>query len=392
MNFRTPRAAAAAILAAAALLVPATPAQADQIRNNQWHLRYLNVDEAHKLSQGQGVTVAVLDTGVDPHPDLRNNLLPGTDVVPGGTGDGRQDIDGHGTAMAGLIAAHGRRNDQGALGIAPESKILPVRIYTKSASTDGDKIAKGIEWAVAHGARVISISSGASSSPHLRSAVEAAMKADVVIVAAAGNNPPDFVVTFPAFIEGVLAVAATDRRGNHSAVSVTGDKVAIAAPGVDIHSTSYDGKYFRGTAGTSGATAIVAGAAALVRSKYPDLSAQEVVHRLTATATDKGPQGRDPEYGFGVVNLVAALTADVPPLQPTGGPSATPSPEPEASGTAATPAPTANSSGGGLAIGLLVLVLLAAAGAVAIVVARRRSPGNSRPPAEPRSAAEPRSG
>lgn len=101
--------------------------------------------------------------------------------------------------------------------------------------------------------------------------------------------------------------------GEHASVSVSGPEIDVAAPAVDIYSTSYDGKYSKGT-GTSSATAIVAGAAALIRSKYPNLPAQEVAHRLTATAVDKGPPGRDDQYGYGVIDLVAALTADVPPL------------------------------------------------------------------------------
>ncbi len=111
----------------------------------------------------------------------------------------------------------------------------------------------------------------------------------------------------------MIAVGGVDRIGEHASVSVSGPEIDIAAPAVDIYSTSYDGKYSKGT-GTSSATAIVAGAAALIRSKYPDLPAQEVAHRLTATAVDKGPPGRDDQYGYGVIDLVAALTADVPPL------------------------------------------------------------------------------
>ncbi|GFJ91308.1 hypothetical protein Prum_049500 [Phytohabitans rumicis] len=272
------------------------------------------------------MVVAVIDTGVDPHPDLKDNLLPGTDAVSG-SGDGRLDMDSHGTGMAGLIAAHGSGPEAGALGIAPEAKILPVRNQGSSGQDNSDTLAAGIEWAVNHGATIINVSSGGSPSPRLRSAVAAAVAADVVIVAAAGNRPTDLVVTFPAALDGTLAVGATDGNGNHADVSVTSRQIAISAPGVDIYSTSYKGQYSKGT-GTSNATAIVAGAVALVRSKYPDLSAQEVIHRLTATATDKGPPGRDEQYGYGVLNLVAALTADVPPLGAPATPVTTP-PEPE---------------------------------------------------------------
>lgn len=327
------RAALALLCATAGAVLPAGPAHADRIRDDQWHLRYLQVAEAHRISQGEGVTVAVIDTGVDPHPDLRNNLLPGTDVIPGGKGDGRQDLDSHGTGMAGLIAAHGLGGDSGAIGTAPKAKILPIFALAKETQGDSDKIATGIKWALAHGATVISISLGGGPSPDLSVAVEEATRADVVVVAAAGNAPVDFGITFPAFFEGVVAVGATDRNGNHADVSVTGRQLAISAPGVDIYSTSYNGKYRKGT-GTSNSTAIVAGAAALVRSKFPNLSAAEVVHRLTATATDKGVPGRDEEYGYGVLDLVGALTADVPPLGSSAAPSAAAS---AAAGTAVLP-------------------------------------------------------
>jgi subtilisin family serine protease len=110
-----------------------------------------------------------------------------------------------------------------------------------------------------------------------------------------------------------------DQAGNHAAVSVTGAEVVLAAPAVDIETAGLNGTYGKGT-GTSEATAIVAGVAALVRAKYPQLSAPEVIHRLTATAIDKGPPGRDSEYGYGIVDPVAALTADVPPLKPSAAP------------------------------------------------------------------------
>ncbi len=137
------------------------------------------------------------------------------------------------------------------------------------------------------------------------------------------------------------------------------------APAVDIYSTSYGGKYSKGT-GTSSATAIVAGAAALIRSKYPNLPAQEVKHRLTATAIDKGPPGRDDEYGYGVIDLVAALTADVPPL---GFESAVATPP--ASTQAAQP--EGNEDDGAAARGLATLGVLVAAGGGYLVWRRRRA-------------------
>lgn len=347
------------------LAIIAALANLDRIRDDQWHLKYLQVQEAHKYSLGEKVTVAVVDTGVDPHPDLRDNLLPGTDLIEG-SGNGQVDADSHGTGVAGLIAAHGAGRDSGAVGIAPRSKILPVRDRGPLGQGSSDDLARGIEWALQHNADIINISSGGGPSPRLRRAIDAALQSGVVVVASAGNRSTDLGITFPAAYEGVLAVGATDRNGNHADVSVTGKQLAISAPGVDIYSTSINGKYSKAT-GTSASTAIVAGAVALVRSKYPDLSAREVVHRLTSTATDKGPPGRDEQYGYGVLNLVAALTADVPALTPSPG----------SPGTNAATAPPGGSDGTGR-VGIWVAVVLAVlvfgVTATFFAIRRRRRP------------------
>ncbi len=354
----------AAALSALAVLLPAVPAHADQERNEQWYLRFLHVAEAQRISQGDGVVVAVLDTGVDAtHPDLVGNVLAGTDLVDSG-GDGRRDADGHGTGIAGLIAAHGR-GEAGILGIAPRVKILPVR--TNTASRFSAHLPAGIDWAVEHGAKVISIASGGSDNPVLQHAVERAIAADVVVVAAAGNRPADLQVTFPAGYPGVVAAGGVDRNGNHAAISTTGNQVVLSAPAVDVNTIYSSGRYITAN-GTSAATAILAGAAALVRAKFPSLSAEEVIHRLTATATDKGAPSRDDEYGFGVVDLVAALTKDVPPLQQDATPTATPTPR-LSSSTAAAPS-TKNSTGSVVVIAVLV-GLLVVAGVVGFVVVRR---------------------
>lgn len=334
-----------------------------QIREDQWHLKFLNVSKAHTISQGAGVVVAVPDTGVDPHPDLIHNLLPGTDTIAGGSGDGRQDKNSHGTSMAGLIAAHGR-DQLGALGIAPQAKIMPIRSSAADNYGEPDDLAEAIEYAISHHADVISISSTGATSVRLIQAVRNATAADIIVVAGVGNRPEVTSVGYPASENGVIAVAGIDRLGRHAAVSVTGPKIEVAAPAVDIYSTSYGGKYSKGT-GTSSATAIVAGAVALIRSKYPNLPAQEVAHRLTATAIDKGPPGRDDEYGYGVIDLVAALTADVPPLGF------------ESSGaTAPVPTRAASEEDGGdgdaTARGLATLGVLLAAGGGYLVWRRRR--------------------
>ncbi|MEV5765351.1 S8 family serine peptidase [Micromonospora sp. NPDC052213] len=317
------------------------------------------------------------DTGVEPHPDLRKNLLSGTDTISGGGGDGWQDRNGHGTGMAGLIAAHGQSRQLGALGIAPDAKILPIMSSSASNLGDADDLALGIEFAISSGADVISVSSGGGTSPRLTQAVRTALASDVVIVAGSGNIPFDRTVAYPARESGVLAVGGIDQAGRHAAISATGPEIDVVAPAVDIYSTSIDGKYRKGT-GTSDSTAIVAGAAALIRSKYPHLPASEVVHRLTATAVDKGPPGRDDEYGYGVIDLVAALTADVPPL---GFGSATASgPAPTASTTTAVAEPADDGDGEATARGLVTLGVIVAAGGAWVLVARRRRHGDDPPP------------
>ncbi|WP_442934597.1 type VII secretion-associated serine protease mycosin [Micromonospora sp. CPCC 205739] len=347
------------------------PTGAERVRGDQWHLAFLNVPRAHRISQGEGVTVAIPDTGVDPHPDLRGNLLRGTDIVPGGSGDGQQDRDSHGTSMAGLIAAHGQGANTGALGIAPKAKILPIRSRIINTEGDTETLAASVEWAISHGADVISISAVAGASARLQRAIRAALQANIVVVAAAGNRPEDIGVGYPASEEGVIAVGGVDQAGVHAAVAVTGLEIDVVAPAVGIYSTSYDGKYSEGN-GTSGATAIVAGAAALIRAKYPYLPPEEVVHRLTATAVDKGRPGRDDEYGYGVIDLVAALTADVPPLGFQSEAATSPSDGHSITTATAEPASSAGADSS-TARGLATLGVIVAASAGYLLWRRRRN-------------------
>lgn len=302
----------AAVISPAVLI--ASPAVADSTRDRQWYLEALDIEKAHRITQGEGVTVGVIDTGVRAsHPDLKGSVLPGIDLTGSAT-RGWADDDGHGTGMAGIIAAHGSQG-RGALGIAPRAKIFPARTKVGDLG-NANNLPVAIRSAVDNGATVLSMSLTSGTFEALKSAVDYAEMADVVIVAGAGNRPDDIDVGYPARYPGVVAVSATGKDGKIAPISISGKEIVLAAPGVEIYSTDGRGGYRTGT-GTSDATAIVAGAAALVRSKYPKLSAAEVVHRLTATATDKGAPGRDPEYGYGSLNLVAALTADVPPLDST---------------------------------------------------------------------------
>jgi type VII secretion-associated serine protease mycosin len=366
------------------LLAAAPPAFADSIRERQWHLKALNIAAAQKITKGAGITVAVIDTGVKPdHRDIAGNVLPGIDFNASGT-QGWVDTDGHGTAMAGLIAGHGHGtgNADGVLGIAPAAKILPIRVLkgNNRATTD---IPRAIDEAVKQGADVISMSLGTTDTADLDRALGRAIKANVILVAATGNRPEEVFVQYPARYPGVVAVGATARNGNLASVTVTGKEMVLVAPGADITSTSNTGAYMDGD-GTSASAAIVAGAAALVRAKYPNLSATEVVHRLTATATDKGAPGRDSDYGFGELNLVAALTADVPPA--TAQPSAaTTAPVTATSAEAAPPAGSAVrvdwvAVGVALAVVALVIVLVIVLIVWLIVRSRRRRSPPGPPP------------
>jgi len=307
---------AAIVLAAIASLAIGSPALADRIRDGQWHLSFLEISKAHQLSQGEGITVAVIDTGISPeHPDLAGNVLPGLDVVAGGAGNGWGDIDGHGSGMAGLVAAHGHGsgNADGALGMAPKAKILPIRIATTEAG-GGDSVAmaNAVDGAVQRGAKIISISQR-TTADKAYDAVQRAIKAGVLVVASVGNRPREEFIGDPAAWPGVVAVGAVGKDGGVADVSVRGKALVLTAPGVDITSTSKGNGYRVGT-GTSPSTAIVSGVAALVWSKYPNLTSTQVIDHLTATATDKGAAGRDSDYGFGIVNPVKALsTTPAPP-------------------------------------------------------------------------------
>jgi type VII secretion-associated serine protease mycosin len=363
-------AVAASTLAATVSLVFGTPAMADKVRTDQWHLSFLEISKAHSLSQGEGITVAVVDTGIDAkHPDLTRNVLPGFDAVAGGSGNGWGDLDGHGTGMAGLVAAHGHGagNADGALGLAPKAKILPIRLRAGGDWGKGTEMALAVDEAVKRKAKIISISVNSDANSY--DAVQRAIKAGVIVVASAGNQPADYFIGDPAAHPGVVAVGAVGTDGNIAPVSVRGHAVSLVAPGVDIVSTGKNGKYRIGT-GTSPSTALVAGAAALVWSKYPQMSSTQVIDHLTNTATDKGTPGRDQEYGFGVLNIVKALSTTPASASASASPSAGPTTSRQVGPTTAPSTPDNKSNTvlwAGLATAVLVAIVLLA------VFSRRRS-------------------
>ncbi|SEP72022.1 type VII secretion-associated serine protease mycosin [Lentzea xinjiangensis] len=289
---------------------------AQTIEEQEWHLDALDVHSAQARARGDGVIVAVIDSGVDArHPDLAGRVLPGTGFGSSKGTDGTTDTDGHGTGMAGIIAATGRNG--GALGIAPGAKILPIASSEQEQFTL-DVVAESIRWAADHGAKVVNMSLGFSSSmtPSLVRAVNYAIEKDVVLVAATGNEGEE--VSAPANIRGVVAVTGTNREGKPWKSSNVGADTVLAAPAEGIVTTAPVSVYASGYAemdGTSAASAIVAGVAALVRAKHPAMPAKDVVNALVKTAKDLAEPGRDDTTGFGMVNPVGALTAQLPPVE-----------------------------------------------------------------------------
>jgi subtilisin family serine protease len=198
--------------------------------------------------------------------------------------------------------------------------------------------------------------------------VKRALDQNIVVVAAAGNTDTDTSMAYPAAYPGVVAVGGVDRNGDHASIAVTGGQLVVSAPAVDIVAAAPGGG-IQVTGGTSAATAIVAGAVALIRARYPQLTARQVVDRLGATATDKGPPGRDYIYGFGVIDIVKALTAPLP--ADTTSPSAS-NAAPSPTGAATAP----RSSGGDIAKVFLgaILVLWLVIGAYLLYRHRSRRP------------------
>ncbi|MDN0196085.1 type VII secretion-associated serine protease mycosin [Streptomyces sp. S.PNR 29] len=367
------------LLTAGLALLPPTTAYADGIRAQQWALQAMHTDEAWRTTKGKGITVAVLDTGVeDDHPDLVGNVLPGKDLVGFGAEPGDRTWARHGTAMAGIIAGHGHGpgDADGVMGIAPEAKILPVRVIledgdpsrAKARKTRGNALAEGIRWAADHGADVINLSLGDDSAsahpePAEDEAIQYALKKGVVVVASAGNGgEKGDHISYPAAYPGVIAAAAVDKYGTRASFSTRRWYATVSAPGVDVVIADPDHRYYEGW-GTSAAAAFVSGAVALVKAAHPGLTPAQIKGLLEDTARDAPVDGRDDSRGFGFVDPAAALKA-AGRLRPKGlkpaayggqyfgsGPDAATSDD----DTSAWAAPLAGSAGGVLLVAAVVL-------------------------------------
>jgi membrane-anchored mycosin MYCP len=293
----------------------------------------LRLADVHQLATGRGQVIAVIDTGIAPHPLLGSRLRGGGDYLTGG--DGLDDCDGHGTAVAGLLAAgpvRGERSDA-PVGIAPQAQLLAIRQSSPSfdvpapgggrrAAGDTATLAEAVVLAVRSGADVVNISEAvclpaaraAAAGSALQAALRAAAAADVVVVAAAGNvgsgscSSDQGQVALPGWYDAeVLTVGAVGPDDTPAPFTMPGPWVDVAAPGTGLRSLAVGGGTTGGLDGTSFAAPWVAGLAALVRERFPELTAGEVVDRIVATAR-RAPAGGG-AVGHGVVDPIAALTA-----------------------------------------------------------------------------------
>lgn len=275
----------------------------DPAFNNSWNLTKIQAPDAWNTANGDSIIVAILDTGVnDAHPDLAANMVPGWNTFNDNADTA--DVHGHGTKVAGTVAA-AANNGMGSAGVSWGSSIMPIRISDSSGLGYFSTIAEGIRWAADHGAKVVNNSYSSANSSTVQSAAAYLRSKGGVVIVSAGNTGG--FVDYPAN-DSLLVAAATDKNDLRASFSSYGAYVDIAAPGVSIYTTTRDGNYGN-VSGTSFSSPIVAATAALMFSANHDLTPADVDRILKSTSIDLGTQGFDQFYGAGRVNAAAAVAA-----------------------------------------------------------------------------------
>ena len=382
----------------------APAATADTMRDREWYLDRMQAPAMWKVSTGKGITVAVLDTGVIPSvPELTGKVLKGKNFVEPERG-AHKDKDGHGTAMAMLIAGNGV-NDQGVKGLAPDARILPLTVFGSSKESGTNSIpalVEAIRYAADSEARIINMSLAFEyymvddkERDQIQQAVDYAIERGKLLLAGTGNrgdkeNDP----AYPSASLGVAGVGAIDKTITVTKFSVSGPQVALAAPGEDIPIRCVEGKPgYCSSWGTSQATAIASASAALIWSKHPDWTGNQVLRVLMNTA-GKPTDGKVPSryIGYGTVRPRMAVLGDPgdpgpPDVNPLVAARATASPSPSVSASASpsedpkpSPTPAAKDEDGQGGTGTTVWLVVGAVAAVivvggAVLLVRRRSTG-----------------
>jgi hypothetical protein len=277
------------------------PAEGDPA---QYALAKLRLPEAHALSRGVNVTVAVIDSGIDvAHPELADAIAESFDAL-----GAKEGPHVHGTGIAGAIVSHARL-----MGSAPKARILAIRAFgaaANGAESTSFVILKSLDFAAMHGAQIVNMSFAGPKDPLLERGIEAAATKGIVLVAASGNAGPKSPPLYPAANPDVIAVSATDAHDRLFPASNRGGHIAVSAPGVDIFLPAPDGKY-QMTSGTSFSAAYISGLAALMMERNPQLVPAEVRAILVKTARDLGLPGRDDLFGAGEADAYRAVTAAV---------------------------------------------------------------------------------
>ena len=270
-----------------------------------WGLESLGIPDVWKITQGEGVKVAILDTGAATmHPDLKDRIIATKDF----TGDGIEDANGHGTHCAGIVAAS--QNGVGVVGVAPQAQLLIGKVLNDSGYGTLEWIAKGMEWAVEAGADIVSMSLGSRvGSDRLKEATAKVIGAGKILIIAAGNDGEgEDTVKYPGAYPDVICVGSINREMRRSKFSSTGRNLTLMAPGEKILSSYPPDQYAR-LSGTSMATPFVAGVAALILSKHrkqggktPCENQKQMYEHLVKVAVDAEDPGWDKNTGWGIVN------------------------------------------------------------------------------------------